>query len=646
MPHPRLLSEFSLRHLRLRNRLAVLPYGTAMVVDGVPTDGDKAHYANVARSGPGMVITGATIVHPGSAGRNRILTEAYNEHAVARLGAKAAMLKSHGCVVFGQLVHLGREWPVGDSDVPPMAPSPVRSPRDAYAPREMTQADIDTVVEAFGRSARNLQSVGFDGIDVHAAHGYLVAQFLSPATNRRTDAYGGTAEKRLRFLLEVVDSIRRHCGDSIGLSVRLSADEEIADGLEIPDTVRIARALETHGGVDLLSLTLGTRGAYVKDMSTPDAPAANAAIAVRRECGLPILLGQRIAEPDVAEQLLERGTADLVGMARAFLADPEWLTKTARGEASRIRPCLNLNQDCRAFTPHLHCAVNPVVGREASEEFAELRPAATPKRVAVVGGGPGGLEVAVTAARRGHRVTVFERTDSFGGQFLYAASVPHRQRLRRLLDHQLGELRLLGVKMKPGIEVSSAADLDDQFDAAVLATGATPRPLDPPLESGGALSWFDVLDRGAPPPSGNGRAVFVDDGSGFWWNYGVAEALVEAGWQITIVTPSAGVGHMIPHESVAPMLARLGAGNAAYRVLSALDGLEKGGARIVNLTSGEEDVVACGLVVVQTGRVAAPAPELALRQAGIADIHRVGDCITPRRMSFAVFEAQRVGRRL
>ncbi|HEX6571749.1 MAG TPA: FAD-dependent oxidoreductase [Steroidobacteraceae bacterium] len=646
MPHPRLLSEFALRHLRLRNRLAVLPYGTAMVVDGVPTDGDKAHYANVARSGPGMVITGATIVHPSSAGRNRILTEAYNEHAVARLGAKAAMLRSHGCVVFGQLVHLGREWPVGDSDVPPMAPSPVRSPRDAYLPREMTQADIDTVVEAFGRSARNLQSVGFDGIDVHAAHGYLVAQFLSPATNRRTDAYGGTAEKRLRFLLEVVDSIRRQCGDSIGLSVRLSADEEIADGLEIPDTVRIARALETHGGVDLLSLTLGTRGAYVKDMSTPDAPAANAAIAVRRECGLPILLGQRIAEPDVAEQLLERGTADLVGMARAFLADPEWLTKTARGEASRIRPCLNLNQDCRAFTPHLHCAVNPVVGRETSEEFAELRPAATPKRVAVVGGGPGGLEVALTAARRGHRVTVFERADSFGGQFLYAASVPHRQRLRRLLDHQLGELRLLGVKMNLGIEVSSAGDLDDEFDAAVLATGATPRPLDAPLESSGALSWFDVLDRGAPPPSGNGRAVFVDDGSGFWWNYGVAEALVEAGWQITIVTPSAGVGHMIPHESVAPMLARLGAGNAAYRVLSSLDGLEEGGARIVNLTSGEEDVVACGLVVVQTGRVAAPAPEFALRQAGIAEIHRVGDCITPRRMSFAVFEAQRVGRRL
>jgi 2,4-dienoyl-CoA reductase (NADPH2) len=644
MPYPRLFREFALGRRRLDNRVAVLPYGTAMVTDGVPTDGDKAHYANIARSRPGLVITGATVVHPSSAGRNRILTEAYNELAVASLGHKAAMMQAHGCVVFGQLVHLGREWPVGDSDVPPMAPSPLRSPRDAYLPREMSQLDIDTVVEAFGRSARNLQQAGFDGIDIHGAHGYLVAQFLSPATNRRTDAYGGTPQKRLRFLLEVIDSIRRQCGDDLGLSVRLSADEEIADGLEIPDTVQIAKALEAHGGVDLLSLTLGTRGAYVKDMTVPDATAANAAIAVRRECRLPILLGQRISDPVVAERLLEEDTADLVGMVRAFLADPEWLTKVRRDEATRIRPCLNLNQDCRAFSPHLHCAVNPMIGRETTQDFGELSPAATSKRVAVIGGGPGGLEAALSAARRGHRVTVFEQGESFGGQFLYAASVPHRQRLRRLIDHQLSELRLHGVTLKLASPIKTAADLDGDYDAAVVATGARPRPLDPALAAAGVRSWFDVLDQGAP--AADGRAVFVDDGSGFWWNYGVAEALVDAGWQLTLVTPSATVGHMIPHESVAPMLARLGAGNATYRVLTAFDSLAPGGVRLVNLTSGDEDVVPCGLVVLQTGRAPAENPTAALLAAGVPEVHQVGDCITPRRMSFAVLEGQRVGRRL
>ena len=210
MQYERLFSSFTLGRLTLRNRIAVLPYGTAMVEHGVPTHGDKAHYANIARSGPGLMFTGATVVHPSSAMRNRILTEAYDEDAVASLTDKVALMHAHGAAVFGQLVHLGREWPVGDSDVPPMAPSPIRSPRDAYAPREMTQDDIDTIVDAFGRSAGNLRRAGFDGIDIHAAHGYLVAQFLSPATNRRVDAYGGTHEKRTRFLLEVIDSIRKH----------------------------------------------------------------------------------------------------------------------------------------------------------------------------------------------------------------------------------------------------------------------------------------------------------------------------------------------------------------------------------------------------------------------------------------------------
>jgi 2,4-dienoyl-CoA reductase (NADPH2) len=646
MPYPRLFSGFKLGNLQLANRVAVLPYGTAMVADGVPTEGDKAHYASIAKSGPGLVITGATVIHPSSAGRNRILTEAYNERAVESLGRKAAMMKSHGCVVFGQLVHLGREWPVGDSDVPPMAPSAIRSPRDAYLPREMTQVDIDAMVEAFGRSAHNLQQAGFDGVDIHAAHGYLVAQFLSPATNRRTDGYGGTPEKRLRFLLEVIESIRRHCGDAIGLSVRLSADEEIADGLEIADTVRIAKALEAHGAVDVLSLTLGNRGAYVKDMSAPDAAAANAAIAVRRGCRLPILLGQRISDPALAEQLLENGTADLIGMARAFLADPEWLAKARRDEAARIRPCLNLNQDCRAFSPHLHCAVNPVVGRETSPEFGELRVTDTPKRIAVVGGGPGGLETAMTAARRGHRVTVFEKEASFGGQFLYAASVPNRARLRRLIDHQLSELRLLGVTLRLDSAVRTVADLGGEFDAAVVATGARSRPLDPALAAAGAVSWWDVLEQGAPAPHGDGHAVFIDDGSGFWWNYGVAEALVEAGWQLTLVTPSATVGHQIPHESVAPMLARLGAGNARYRILTVLEAMEAGGVRLTNLGSGEEEFLKCDLVVLQTGRASGANPADDLAAGGMAEVHQVGDCITPRRMSFAVLEGQRVGRRL
>jgi 2,4-dienoyl-CoA reductase (NADPH2) len=284
------------------------------------------------------------------------------------------------------------------------------------------------------------------------------------------------------------------------------------------------------------------------------------------------------------------------------------------------------------------------VGRETWNEFRELRPASAPKRIAVIGGGPGGLEAALTAALRGHLVSVFEAQQSFGGQFLYAASIPHRHGLRRLIDWQLNELRLLNVSLHLGMRIDRAADLLESFDAAIVATGARANPLPTALAATGAVRWLDILDQGAPEPKGNGRAVFVDDGSGFWWNYGVAEALVEAGWTLLFVTPSASVGHQIPHESVGPMLARLGRGSTEYRVLTTLEEVTPDGARLLNLASGEELLVPCGLVVVQTGRSAIAGPTAALIAGGVPEVHEIGDCITPRRMSFATLEAQRVGR--
>lgn len=644
MAYERLFSPYRLGKMDLKNRIVVLPYGTSMVHDGALTAADLAHFDVVAGSGAALIITGATVVHPTSAMKIRKLVEVYDESVLDSLRRRSEIIHSHGAKLFGQILHLGREWIGMDADFAPAGPSPIRSPRDPYPPHEMDTDDIAEIVRAFGRSARNLQRTGYDGVEIHAAHGYLAAQFLSPVTNQRTDAYGGTPERRLRFLLEVIDAIREQCGKDFGLSVRLSADEEIVDGLEVADTTRIAVALAAHGGTDLLNITMGTRGMYVKDMTAPDAIAASAATGIRRASGLPVIVGQRINRPEVAERVLADGAGDLVGMARAFFADPDWIHKTAAGTTERIRPCLNLNQDCRTFSPHLHCAVNPRTGRETWPEFQAVVPAPRPKRIAVVGAGPGGMDAAIFAAQRGHQVTVFEASDGVGGQFLYAASVPHRHTLLRLIDHQSFELRRLSVEVRFGSPVHTAADLGGGFDAAIIATGAIANPLQLDKQGATVLSWMDVLKEGVPAPSRSGRAVFVDDGSGFWWNYGVAEALVKAGWQVTIATPSASVAHMIPVESVQPLLGRLAAGHTEFRVLSTLEGVSRGKVRLLPLVSGAIEELPCDLLVLQTGRSAVPGPMRALRAAGIAEVHAIGDCITPRRMSHAVFEAQRLAR--
>jgi 2,4-dienoyl-CoA reductase (NADPH2) len=639
--YPHLFDPFTRGRLKLSNRIVVTPHGTSMVRDGAITDDDIAYYETRARSHPAMIIGGAIIVHPTSALRLRSLVEGYDTRVLEGLQRRSDAIHAHGVKLVGQIVHLGRELIGGESSHVAAAPSAIRSARDPYPPHVLDETEIATLVRAFGETAVNLQNSGHDGVEIHAAHGYLVAQFLSPATNQRVDAYGGSEVKRMRFLREVIDGIRDRCRSDFVLGIRLSADEEIADGLGIPDTARIGAELARLGSVDYLSITLGTRGYYVKDVTQPEATAARAARIVREACGLPILVGQKITTPELAERLLVQGDADLIGMTRAFIADPDWIAKAARGEARRIRPCIGVNQDCRAFSPHLHCAVNPSAGRELQPLFRDSGTAARPRRIAVIGGGPGGLETARVSSSRGHAVTLFEASDSVGGQFLYASSVPHRQGLRRFIDYLRDELRQLDVPIELGTRINSAEQLRGLFDVAVLATGAVAMPLDDSLVGKQVISWFEVLEKGAPSPAGNARAVLVDDGSAFWWTYGVGEALLQAGWQLIVATPSAAIASNIPMESVGPLLSRLGRGGTQYRVLSVLTEAQNGGAHLMNVASGEEEIIPCELVVVQTGRrsVAELAP--ALRQSGL-ELHMIGDCVTPRRMSHAVFEAQRL----
>ncbi len=316
------------------------------------------------------------------------------------------------------------------------------------------------------------------------------------------------------------------------LGVRLSAEEEIPGGMDIEDCIRIAEELAAMGGVDYLSITHGTRGKYVKDSTGPDGVAIPSASRVRAATGLPTLVGQRIRDVGTAEHAIKAGHADLVGMARALIADPDLPVKSETGRLDEIRGCLGINQDCRAFDPHLHCAVNAEVGRERLPGVGVQVPRA--KEIYVIGGGPAGLEAARVSAERGHRVTLFERDTQLGGAVRIAAASPHRATLIDIVDYLERETRRLKVDVNLGAEISpdDLAEIRSLADHVMLATGSKLAPLPAALQSRQAASVDDVLTN-ALPHQEPGSAVVYDESDGFWPAYSAAEALAQRGWQVS-----------------------------------------------------------------------------------------------------------------
>jgi len=641
---PRLFSSFRLGSHDLRNRLVALPHGTSMVRDGVPTADDLEHFTRLARGGVGLIISGGTSVHPTSSLRSRKLVEAYNDEVLPALERRARVVHDEGATLFGQILHLGRELIGGDSDYAPSGPSTIKSPRDPFPPHELAVDEIEEIVAAFAHSAANLESAGYDGVEIQAAHGYLVAQFLSPATNQRSDAYGGSFDGRFRFLRLVVDAVRERCSPEFALGVRFSAEEEIPGGLTVDDTCRIAEELARVGGIDYLNVTHGTRGLYVKDMSSPDGVAVASAAKVKRASGLTTLVGQRIRGPHLAEDILRTAAADLVGMARGLIADPDLPRKAAEGRTAEIRTCIGVNQDCRDHDPHLHCAINAEVGRSRPTTVGVR--VDRPKSVYVIGGGPGGLEAARVAANRGHRVTVFERERLLGGQLRVAAAAPHRGTLIDIVDYLGRELKRLRVDVNLGAEITleDLLAMPGEADTVILATGSA--VVRQPI--GGdqfAATVDDVLLGRVDLPVG-GEAVVVDDGDGFWPAYNAAEKLALAGLRVTVVTPAMAAAARLPHESIGPLLRRLGESGVRLLPHHALVSASAGQVVVAALVGGEQSHLRADVLVWHAGRRVEDSLYREGRERVDLPLIPLGDCITPRQLGHAIADGYRVGARI
>jgi 2,4-dienoyl-CoA reductase (NADPH2) len=633
-----LFTEFRLGSLLLKNRVVGLPHGSAMVDRGVPTDDDLAYWEARAAGGAGLLIVGGTVAHRSGLLRDRRRAEVWNPAALEALARRAETVHRHGAAMFVQLNHLGRESVGGTSEYAPVAPSAVRSPRDFATPHPLTIAEIEELVEAFVTGAENLDQAGYDGVELHAGHGYLLAQFLSPAVNRREDRYGGDLAGRMRFLTEMIEGIRARCRPGFALGVRLSADEEIPDGLHLGDTLAIVRVLTAAGGVDYLNITRGQRGAYVKDITHPEGVAVPLAAAVKASTSIPVLVAGRIVDPAMAEDILRRGDADLVGIARALIADPQWPAKAAAGNAASIRPCIAVNQECRTFPGGILCAANARTGRE--RWFAEQMrdPRRADLELAVVGGGPAGLEAARFAAELGARVVLFEREARLGGQLRLAAAVPSRAGLLALATHLEHEARRLGVDVRLDTAATPELLQDAWPDAVIVATGA--RALDPPYDRDSATTVVTVWDvlRGTRPDGA--RAVVVDDGTGFWDAVSAAELLADAGCAVALVTPAASAGTAIPFESIGPLRRRLAERAVACHPFSRVTRVAPGVVHLAHTLTGEPFELAADFVAGHAG-TASRDELVAGLGAGGATVRAIGDCVSPRRLTNATWEADR-----
>jgi len=485
-----LFEPITINGMTLRNRIVVPPMDTGYgSTTHQVTDQLIAYHRRRAEGGMGLIIVEYTSVDPG--GRcTETQIGLYDDRFIPGFKRLTGAVHAHGARIALQIHHGGLRARPQFSGGEIVAPSAIA---EGYLPRELTIPEIEALVEAFGQAARRAKEAGFDAVEIHGAHGYLINEFLSPWFNRRDDVYGGSFEKRLRFPLEVVQRVRELVGADFPVGFRIVGEElPLGSGLTLKETTRIAVRLQA-AGVDLIHVSVGNVGPSLGRVVAPMAVDwgfnVYAAAAVKRVVDIPVIAVGRITDVHLADRIVGDGHADLVAMGRASLADPEFPNKAWEGRFDEIRRCFGCADACTRS--YRHCNNNPELGREQSWE---LRPAETPKTVWVIGGGVAGMEAAHLAARRGHRVTLFEQEAQLGGQIHAAAAPPHKGELLNAISNRVPLLEKHGVEVRLGTRVTADMVRQARPDAAIVATGALPQRLPiPGIDRPEVVQAKDVL---------------------------------------------------------------------------------------------------------------------------------------------------------
>ncbi len=631
------------------NRISFSAHLTNFADNCLPSVRHACYYAARARGGAGLIITEELSVHPTDRAYEKCI-EAFRAEAIPGFGQITRAVHEYETKIFAQLNHNGQQCSGAWSRLPAWAPSPVPDPMFRETPKEMEPEDIAEVIRYFCRSAGNVCEGGFDGIELQFGHSSLARQFLSPLTNLRSDSYGSSFENRLRFPVELLTAVRKTVGRDCTLGIRLCADEMAWGGITLEDAKKIARALEDTATIDFVDLSLSTfYNLYLVggSMHMPLGYAVPLAAGIKEAVRLPVFATGRINDPVLAERILAGGQADMIGMVRSQICDPNFARKAKEGRPDEIRYCVADNQNCYgrvALSRPIGCIQNPYVGNEQHDDELNLPATRWKKRIMVVGGGPAGMWAAKTAKLRGHDVTLYEKEAVLGGQINIAMKGAGREELGVIIRNEQYQLRKLEIPVVLGREVTPEFVLAENPDAVIVATGSIPKTM--PVPGSGGPGVFNVWQLLRGEARIGERILFIDNDGGHQAT-SAAEFLAESGKKVHILTSAYYVGTDLgPTQDITlfrQRMAKLDVTVTADVHITEIKGTEVHG---IDIYSNEPRMF-CGYDTIVTAMGNAARAELYFALKGrVKELYRIGDCVAPRKIDMAIHEGYMAGRRV
>jgi 2,4-dienoyl-CoA reductase-like NADH-dependent reductase (Old Yellow Enzyme family)/thioredoxin reductase len=644
-----LFLPIKIRDLEVKNRVVMAPMAPGLFDHEFVTDRVKHFYKARAEGGVGMIITGASsfVRQPNSKPPSALWDSGmYDDKFISGWKELVSEIHEHDVKIGMQLNHVGRQVSAELYGEQPMSSSALPCPVYKTEPRQLSLQEIEKIIDLFVDASRRCKEAGFDFVEIHGAHGYLGTQFLSPYMNKRTDKYGGNVEGRTRFMCEIIQKIKRRVGKGFVVGVRVNGQDNIEGGATLEDAKEIGLILQ-KAGADFLHVSATVYGGHPPIAPMAEPPGCFVALAeqIKREVSIPVIAVGKIDTPQLAEEIIAKKKADLIAIGRPLLADPEWVKKASTGKPETIRKCIYCNQGCLDrltyialdgnLTP-ITCMLNPEVGKE--REF-KLVGAPCRKRVVVVGGGPGGLELARVAAERGHEVILFEKENDLGGQFLLACCPPAKRHYKRAIDYWIWKIRDIGVTIRLNCEGTIKSVMEMQPEVVVIATGASPST---PGITGVQRQEVATYDKVLSGEHETGERVLVIGGGATGLD--TADFLSSRGKKVQVVEMTSRFAPDMGRVARFDLLRRLASNNVELVTSCRITGIFD---KKVEAIQRGENCVLTGFDSVILAVGSRPNDSLVeLLRGKVEEIYVIGDASKPRKAIDAIHEGALVGRRI